>query len=372
MKKILVGCYEIPGDGGASTATYSLFQMMQADGLDVICLNIINEQDVGYYRYVFGENYGNPNCLPNVYNCHLQASLFAPHPELETLIRHLSPDVIIGVDFIAALLMKRAAPDIRLAFLTGGCAQAMEYIAQRKFKSGEALIEFLRQVKGVPPLLHQREQEAIAISDLIIMHSYLTKELYGYFFPFYGGKVHADIIWFAEWIYNSALEYSNLRQPFADREIDVLFIASIWERPVKNYKFVQQIVEGLSGVKIDIVGETDNELTGATHHGFVTNREQLFALLGNTKTVVSPSVLDAAPGILFEASAMGCNIIASKNCGNWQICHDDLLVHHFTAADFLEKIPLSLSKKHDDKIDYFRQANAYQELIDTVLVLADI
>ena len=33
--------------------------------------------------------------------------------------------------------------------------------------------------------------------------------------------------------------------------------------------------------------------------------------------------IDAAPGILFEGAVMGCNLVASKNCGNWEVCHPD-------------------------------------------------
>jgi len=51
----------------------------------------------------------------------------------------------------------------------------------------------------------------------------------------------------------------------------------------------------------------------------------VFRLMGNAKTIVSTSRYDAAPGILFEGSVMGCNLVASRNCGNWKICHTELL-----------------------------------------------
>jgi glycosyltransferase involved in cell wall biosynthesis len=97
----------------------------------------------------------------------------------------------------------------------------------------------------------------------------------------------------------------------------------------------------------------------------VTRRDELFALLGGSKTIVCPSLFDAAPGILFEASAMGCNIITSKNCGNWHICNEKLLVDPFNLNGFLEKISLSLSRKYEDNIDYFMRNKSYKNLIDT-------
>lgn len=369
MRKILLTCYEIPGYGGASTATYSLFQMMQADSLDVAFLNIIDEQDVDYFRYVFGESFGNPKSLPNVHNCILRGPLFYPHPELTDLIKDLAPDIFVGVGYIAALLTKRAEPEIPLAYLTTGCSQAQLFIEKKPPNDCIALIQLLNRLKGLPPIMNDQEREAVRTAELIITHSHLTKELYGLFFPSQVGKTYSDIVWFADWIYKSAFEYSELCQPFSEREIDVLFIASIWDRPVKNYKIVKELISRLRGLSIHIVGETTEVLTEAKHHGFVPKREEVFTLLANAKTIVCPSALDAAPGILFEASAMGCNIITSKNCGNWQICHDELLVDPFDLAIFLEKIPLSLNRKLDDNIDYFFRTHSYENLVDILMVL---
>lgn len=366
-KSVLLGCYEVPGYGGANTASYKLFEMMRKDGLDVFYLNLIEEQDADYFRYVFDENFGNPKCLDNVYNCILNGPLFYPHPELVDLINDLSLDTLVGIGHIAALLMKRAAPEKRLIFLTTGCEQVQNYIVRKKTKDIIALSEFI-QPKGTPLLFRAREKEAVEISDLIITHSDITKFLYQYFFPFQLGKIYSDVIWFAEWIYKDALNYSGLKKAFSKRDIDILFVASIWSRLEKNYKLVKKIVSRLRGLNIHIVGEIEKKLANAKHHGLITRREDLFTLLGNAKTIVCPSLFDAAPGILFEASAMGCNIIASKNCGNWKICNEKLLVDPFDFSNFLEKIHLSLTKKFDDNIDYFLKTNPYKNLIDTIWV----
>ena len=56
-KRVLIGCYEIPGYGGVSTASYQLFEYLQRDGLEVCYLNIIDGGDEEYYTYMFSENY---------------------------------------------------------------------------------------------------------------------------------------------------------------------------------------------------------------------------------------------------------------------------------------------------------------------------
>jgi glycosyltransferase involved in cell wall biosynthesis len=145
-------------------------------------------------------------------------------------------------------------------------------------------------------------------------------------------------------------------------------VASDWNRPEKNYALVKKILSRFSSLNIHVVGEIEESSSHATHHGLITEREKLFQLLGNAKAIICPSIFDAAPGILFEAAVMGCNIIASKNCGNWMICHDELLVDPFRPANFFQKIPLALEKKFDNNLDYFLQANSYRNLLETISV----
>ncbi len=368
-KKILLGCYEIPGYGGASTASYKLFEIMQDDGFDVFYLNLIGEQDADYFRYTFGENLGNPKGLPNVYNCSLNGPNYIPHQELVELVNDISPDILIGIGWIAALLMKRAAPEKRSIFLTSGCQHVKDNMPIGKVKDFISLNESIQRSKNISGLLHSFfEKEAAKISNLIVTHSYMIRFLYQHLFPLYIEKIYSDVIWFAEWIHKDASNYSMLQKPFYERDIDILFIASSWSRPEKNYQLVKEIVSRCDGLNIHIVGEVEKKLTNAEHHGLVTKRENLFGLFGRAKTVVCPSLFDAAPGVLFEASAIGCNIIASKNCGNWQICNETLLVDPFKLENFLEKIQLSLKKKYEDNMDYFIKTDSYKNLIDTILV----
>src|SRR5262245_38886057 len=90
--------------------------------------------------------------------------------------------------------------------------------------------------------------------------------------------------------------------PLPERHVDVAFIARGWQRPLKNYAVVQQIVHASPGLTVHIVGDAANPLMQATHHGVLRRRADVYALLGRCKAVVCPSPLDAAPGILFKAS----------------------------------------------------------------------
>jgi hypothetical protein len=173
-KKILIGCFSVPGMGGANTAAYKLFEFMQGDGREVAYMNIIDEQDSDYYHYVFGEYWGNPKRLPQVYNCVLSRPPFvldARHKEVVNLVEQWRPDLLIGIDFNATLLLRSAAPRMPLVFLTTGCDEIKTLLprqdALRLIKSGVGSDGRL----GAPLLKHEREQEAVAAADLIVTNA---------------------------------------------------------------------------------------------------------------------------------------------------------------------------------------------------------
>ena len=369
-KSILLGCYEVPGYGGASTATYRLFEKMQADGYAVHYWNLIEEQDVEYYRYILGPDFGNPKRLENVQTIPLQLPLYRPHSELSRRITEMNPDVLIGSGFIAAHLMKKSCPEKKTIFLTTGCQQMKDVIIRKRATDFLQLKQKLTHAVGRPDISSREEETAVDLCELTITHSEMIRFLYEKFFPFHTGKIYSDVIWFAEWIYDDAVQYSYLKKPFEQRTIDALFISSSWSRPEKGFDIVKQLLHRLDGMEIHLVGEIEEQDSiPAVCHGVMRNRSELFALLGNARTVVCTSSFDAAPGILFEGSAMDCNLVASKNCGNWEICSDMLLVEPFHVDAFAQKIRLASDHKYTDHMQRFLEKKSYQNLMESVLTL---
>lgn len=365
-KKILMGSFEVPGWGGASTSSYNLFQVMRNDGFDLSYLNIIADDDADFFKLLFGETIGNPKGLNDVYTCFLDSPTFFPHPELANLINEIDPQLIVAIGWIAALLMKSAAPKKDLIYVTTGCDQIVNYIKHNPKKTFMTLYDHINGSNKKLDILSFNESKAVDLSDLIITHSYNNLYLYQYFFPWGNGKIYPEVIWFAEWIYKDALDYSCYKKHFDNRDIDIIFIASSWSRPVKNYKLVKKIISNLKNLNIQVIGQVKDKKYHVAYHDIITDRDELFRLLGNSKTIVCPSLYDAAPGILFEASAMGCNIVTSKNCGNWMLCHESLLVEPHDLKNFIDKILLSLTRKYDDNIDFFMESGSYKKLIELI------
>lgn len=359
-KRYLVGGYFVRGFGGASAAPYALFEKMQDDNFDVAYLDIYESFDQAYYNDILTENQSR---RPDAFGCCMQGPIFLDHPELADCIRGIAPEVMIGVGYISAFAMKKAAPEIPLVFLTSGCSQVKSYLADVETPDAIAVKEMLLRDGRKLDHHHRREAEAAAFADLIITHAEIVREFYQLFYPEAADKIRREIIWFADWICREALSYQSLKKPFDQRDIDVLFIANNWERGEKNYPLVKEIIAACADLSLHVVGGTPEAIPGATHHGTVSDRRHIFSLLGSAKAVVCPSKFDAAPGILFEAAMMDCNLVASKNCGNWKICHKDLLADPPSLENYLKKIRLANTRRFPDNNDLFLESNAYESFL---------
>ena len=366
----MIACYEVPGFGGASTSAYELFRTMQSDGVDVSFVNLIDERDRVFFQYTFGDRLGNPDGLAGVENVFVAPPFSASQPGLTALRRIIdrqAPDVAAGVGHVATSALRAAAPQGRLVYMTTGCKEAERLILEGRYT------DYVSLARGLPndPRMYFNESEWRAISngDLVITHSDQVRDLLLHFYPEWKGKIYPCVIWYAEWIHSAALRHAHRARPFHEREIDALFIASSWDRKVKNYALVRRIVSRLPGRRIHVVGDVDESLAGVVHHGFVPERERVLDLLGNARAVVCPSLVDAAPGILFEASALGCNVVASKNCGSYRLCHPALLVDPPTLEGFVSRITLAQERRLDDRMADFLGSGSYSDLVDTLMAL---
>ncbi len=359
--RTLLACYEVPGWGGAATRSYLLFERLQRDGWEVAYLNLVRRSQEPFLRALFGREFGNPRALSHVHTHVLTESTWRQRRALAKLVRDLTPQSMITFGVIATNLLRAAAPELPLAFMTVGAPRVEHLIASGAVKD---FLEFEASAtagRDFPLPGVDREREALEASDYVIVHSPLVRFVFDHCFPEHRRAAYPGTISLADLTYAAAEEWASLRRPFAERDIDVLFVASSWRRPVKNYGLAQAIVAGCEGLRVHVVGAFEEPCPAATHHGVTASRAELFALFGRAKTVVSPSLVDGAPGILFEASAMGCNVVASRNCGNWRLCHDELLVPRCEASPFVDRIQRAVTRPFPDGRDLFQ--GGYGELL---------
>jgi glycosyltransferase involved in cell wall biosynthesis len=367
--RVVLAATEVPTVGGSSTASYDLFRRLAREGADVRYLNLVDEDDAAYYRIVVGEHAGNPARLPGVHHGWLQGPLNEPHPELTGLLTGLDAEVAVAFGFLATILVKKALPSLPVLFVTGTCRNAQDHVTSGRVADAVSLSAGLEAGSVVPRILNTAERQAVELCDLLLTHSASTQAMIQRFFPASIGKIHPEVCAFAEWICEGAAEWLPSRRPFADRDIDVLFVASEWTRREKNYPFVRRIAGRLAGARVHVVGDVPEAVPGVTHHGFVAERATLFDLYGRARVVACPSLIDAAPGALHEAAVMGCNVVASKNCGNWTLCHPDLVVAPFEVDGFVTAIRCARDRRYEDRLCDVR-LDSYELLRGLIAALA--
>lgn len=361
--RLLLGTTEPPAVGGSGTAAWALFRRMLADGYDAHFVHLVDQDEAAYYRLVTAGTVGTPAEASRVHTCWLRGALNHPHPELTALVNDIDPTVTVGFGFLATILLTGASPAKPAAFVTGSCRQAHDHVVSGRVRDSVSLERLLAANAYRPRLLNGTERRAVERASIVVTHSAQTLALMEHFFPSWTGKIYPRVISFAEWIAADAQAWIHHARPFRERDIDALFVAADWDRRVKNYAMVEALAARLAGASVHVVGHVPQTIPTATHHGFIAVRERLFALMGRARAVVCPSMIDAAPGILFEASAMGCNVVASKTCGNWELCHPALLADSCTLDAFDQCLSRARTAQYRSQLDRFLGRQSYRELM---------
>ncbi len=360
--RVLLASTEPPAVGGSSTASLDLFRRMLADGWDVHYVHVLHDVDAAFHQMDFEGGLGDAGGIPNLHYCCVPELSSKCQSSLASLVAEIAPAVSVGFGFLATGLLKAAAPDGRVIFVTGTCRQAQDFVTTGRARDAMALEGGLSTGAITPRIINRGEEVALDRCDLLVTHSEQTKAMFEWFFAESIGKMYPSTVSFAEWIAAGAEPWRHMARAFAERDIDVLFIASDWGRVEKNYALVSRLGRQLSGLRVHVVGDVPHPLRWAVHHGFLPDRQTLFELMSRARSIVCPSLIDAAPGILFEGAVMGCNLVASRNCGNWKVCHPDLLVEPFDEAHLAECIHLATTRRYDDRLDHFRTQGAYRQL----------
>ena len=363
--KLLLACNQVPNYGGASTTFYILFEILQSAGWDVHYLNIIERNRLKFYQNTFGNRSGNPRKLRNVHKFLFQNGGSLPY--LKVLIEIIKPDLMIGKNFIAPYLLKRQRPDIETWFFPSSSSQIRNGIYEGMIRSEVEALEIIKSNGNSIPISWIPEIKAVESADRIISHTKTTNFWFNHFYPRHKHKISEKILWSAPLIHKNLQNQTSGLKKFANRPIDILFVANRWSRAEKNYEMVKQIIKSCKGLNIHVVGECEEEVEGALYHQFLIH-DKVINLMKNTKSVISTSTYDPAPNVLFEASVMGCNVIASKNCGNWELCHPELLVEPYCLESYVEKIHLSLTKRFEDNLEYFLLDDPLDQITELINV----
>ena len=371
-RRILIVCNGVLGTGGGSTCAHALFRAMREDGLDVRYLVVIEERDEFYFRYVCGEAFANPDQLPGVACCMLKDVFDADHPCLTAAIQEAAPDVVLAVGDLTALLATRHAPGVPVVLYVTG---ADEVPGRRPVqpRPGLALATELAAKSRAPDQAATPHpcwsEEAGSASYLIVTPSEAARRVYLTSFPAFAGKIHPRPAWPAEWLAREAARFTPLRRPWRERGVDAILVANRWTRPLKNLPLARRLAAQSRGLAIVVVGEGAGGLPGARAVGLVPARPRYLELLGSAKAVVCPSLFEASATPLYEAAVMGCNVVASRDCGNVELCDEALVSAPDDADALVEKLALALRGSRPGGLEMLTRTRSYEDLIETLAVV---
>ncbi len=324
LPTVLHASFDAPGWGGGGTTAYALFARRQRDGARVHFVNLVTDGDATRLQRILGPEFDNPRRLADVHTCRLTGSWWRAHDELVALVERVRPDAILAHGFLATALMRFAAPRVPLVFLTTGSPRVKRLIESGELSDFAEFTHLLKRgvVFTVPP--GDKELQAVDASDLVILHSPHMRVVYEHLFYGRMGKVYDALVSVADIVHGEVAPYASLSRPFEERDIDVIAVASEWTRIEKNYAAVRRVATTCPELRVHLVGLAEPDNAPLHRHGLLP-RAEVFALLGRAKALICPSLFDAAPGVLFEAALLGCNVVASRNCGNWTLCPEQLL-----------------------------------------------
>ena len=115
-----------------------------------------------------------------------------------------------------------------------------------------------------------------------------------------------------------------------------------------------------------VAARNEAEFLAANRDG-TANVVAAAAAAGRPRLVLVSSMAAGGPSLLFEAAAMGCNVVASPNCGYAALCNDALLAPRGSVREFLERIRPALSRPYVENRDPFPGGTA--DLVETLAVV---
>ena len=159
-----------------------------------------------------------------------------------------------------------------------------------------------------------------------------------------------------DFIQKLVTSYNNYLDDFVNREYDLVFVAYNLARKLKNYNLLLELIKSkkLDHLKILIIGINDGvekvNKTNVTYLGYIEN-DKLILLIKKCKTLFCPSYYDSNPNVVCEAIMNDCNVIISRNCGNYNYINEELIVEDLNDHnECIKKIQNSILNIFHNKI----------------------
>ncbi|OSZ82225.1 hypothetical protein CAP35_02855 [Chitinophagaceae bacterium IBVUCB1] len=384
MKKILIISNSYPNFGGQSTTAYNLLKLLQQDSELKTRLLYINyhkqadadpdntgksdkialRQNLPYKIYQWYKNRFSGNSKP-LYKIILIlkdlyfSTLLLPRIFYQMLRKRYYPDLVITNIPVYYNLLKRVFNPQKILVLAGSSSEMYELS-----KTGmDAQTVLADSAKAISLLKHF--QSVNYAKTNVIFNSALTRDVYAAL-QIPAGNARVQYFNFVPLIPDAFI-------PFQERRNDIAFIASLYDRSIKNAALAYNIFESMPDVKKLAIGKHNEHFANLpnTETGSIIKQTEILQKLRDTKLLIITSFFDSSPGVLSEAIMSGCNVLVSKNVGWHEKLDERCVVQNYNnLQEWIDKATHLLQHKIDYSVFIEMTANAGNNIISDIKTLA--
>ena len=330
-----------PYQGGSSTYLYLLFETVRKQLPEAECWNIVTPRMWETGRRHYGAHWPNPKKLPNVRTFMVDG--MKGHAQVRHALEEKTVTAVLSKGRETTTFLKQLDSSLPVWHLTSTCSIVKNAVAGNRVSSTEHLLKRLR-TDSLPGLRCRAERQAVKMADRILFHTQRMRFWYHTFYPEFREKMENEIFWDYPLIQHR-FERIKSKTSWKKRPIDLLFVATDWRRGEKNFPLLKQLCRLFVRKRIMVIGFLPERLPDSVIAFDTMSQEDVVQAMAQTKIVACPSRYDEAPNVLFEAAIAGANIVCSKNCGNYQLAHEDL-VARLNPVDFAGKIQTALQRHY--------------------------
>jgi len=302
-KIILVISTQYPGFGGSSTNAYAIVKYLRTYGYHAVGIFVDDNTSVEYDPDKIGEIY-RFSLYPFI--CRVKMKIleyrYFLHDKLQAL-----PSLILCKNYVAPICSKLLYPTIKNIYLVSGLSNIID-ICQ---SIPASLI--LSEKKIIP----KSEKEIVAInhSDIIVLNSPLSFELFVQCYPEHQKKIYQKIVDTSQYITTMV----NKVEITCPKIYDFIIVASNLTRVVKNNLFLVNIL------KRPIYRRYTKIVIGNDNDGFknipntitfdLLPHNVLMDYMRSSRVLLYPSLYDSNPNTIREAVENHCLVLMSNNVG---------------------------------------------------------
>lgn len=372
--KILLTSTQHPGNGGAATNLYKLNKYLLNKNVKTYCIFFLcNKEDINNI-VIDPDDLKNTSCIRCFWkdgrlldynketNQYLEYSDDYISNFKNKIINYLGgqPDLIYAKNYLAPITSKELFPKTKIYYLVSGIYYtSLLNTAYHEITSAQKILHnfdyYKKKINDCSKMQSfiniKQEMKTLSIVDGVIFNSKLTCDLM---------KLYYHNIIKNDKIINTSLlkPINNECCNFNKREYDVIYVCSNFKRKIKNPLFVKELFldERLSHIKKIVIG--DGDLFNNSHIKNLSILKQqsnsiVLDYMKNSKLLILPSLFDSSPNTVYEALEYGCNIIISKNVGNYEIFNEKCVCEDvIDKQEWITKILNSIQEKINNNIDF--------------------